>query len=133
MPIEKISGVYLDEEVDYELSGTGSKIPIFIGLTGNSGTTDYKVDGTNVLKFTNYDELNRATTAGGIGAVDASATTSTNILNLVLRNFYEEARLKQPDDVGVIYIYCWLLNLWCYEEECNFFVLSIIGLKSICF
>lgn len=105
MPIEKISGVYLDEEVDYELSGTGSKIPIFIGLTGNSGTNDYKVDGTNVMKFTNYDELNRATTAGGIGAVDASATTSTNILNLVLRKFYEEAKLRQPEDIGVPYIY----------------------------
>ena len=105
MAIEKISGVYLDEEVDYELTGTGSKIPVFIGLTGNTGTNDYKVDGTNVMKFTNYDELNKATTAGGIGAVDSSATTSTNLLNMVLRKFYQEARLKQPDDVGVPYIY----------------------------
>ena len=60
MPIEKISGVYLDEEVDYELSGTGSKIPVFIGLTGNTGTSAYPVDGTNVLKFTQYDDLNKA-------------------------------------------------------------------------
>ena len=105
MAIEKISGVYLDEEVDYELTGTGSKIPVVIGLTGNTGTEDYKVDGTNVMKFTNYDELNKATTAGGIGAVDSTATTSTNLLNMVLRKFYQEARLKQPDDVGVPYIY----------------------------
>ena len=105
MPIEKISGVYLDEEVDYELSGTGSKIPVFIGLTGNTGTSAYPVDGTNVLKFTQYDDLNKATSAGGIGAVAADATTSTNLLNFVLRKFYEEAKLKQPDDVGVPYIY----------------------------
>ena len=105
MPIEKISGVYLDEEVDYELSGTGAKIPVFIGLTGNTGTNAYKVDGTSVLKFSGYDELNKATTAGGIGAVAADATTSTNLLNFVLRKFYEEAKLRQPDDVGVPYIY----------------------------
>ena len=105
MPIEKISGVYLDEEVDYELSGTGSKIPVFIGLTGNTGTNDYKVDGTSVLKFTGYEGLNKATTAGGIGAVPSSSTTSTNTLNLVLRKFYEEARLTKPDDIGVPYIY----------------------------
>ena len=105
MPIEKISGVYLDEEVDYELSGTGSKIPVFIGLTGNTGTNDYKVDGTSVLKFTGYEELNKATTAGGIGVVPSSSTTSTNTLNIVLRKFYEEARLTKPDDIGVPYIY----------------------------
>ena len=105
MPIEKISGVYLDEEVDYELSGTGSKIPVFIGQTGNSGTQTYKVDGTSVLKFTSYDELNRATTSGGIGVVESSATTSNNTLNLVLRKFYEEAKMTQPDDIGVPYIY----------------------------
>jgi len=105
MPIEKISGVYLDEEVDYELSGTGSKIPVFIGLTGNTGTNDYKVDGTSVLKFTGYEGLNKATTAGGIGTVPSSSTTSTNTLNLVLRKFYEEARLTKPDDIGVPYIY----------------------------
>ena len=105
MPIEKISGVYLDEEVDYELTGTGGKIPIVIGLTGNTGTNDYKVDGTNVMKFTGYEDLNKATTAGGIGAVAADATTSTNLLNFTLRKFYEEARLTKPDDIGVPYIY----------------------------
>ena len=49
MAIEKISGVYLDEAVDYELSGTGSKIPVFIGLTGNTASTGCKVDGTQIL------------------------------------------------------------------------------------
>ena len=105
MAIEKISGVYLDEAVDYELSGTGSKIPVFIGLTGNTASTGYKVDGTQILKFTSYEDVNKANSAGGIGVVDASATTDTNILNLVLRNFFEEAKLTKPDDIGVPYIY----------------------------
>ena len=43
MAIEKISGVYLDEEVDYELSGTGGKIPVVIGLTNNSGTAEMMI------------------------------------------------------------------------------------------
>lgn len=142
MPIEKISGVYLDEEVDYELSGTGSKIPVFIGLTGNSGTNDYKVDGTSVLKFTSYDDINKATTAGGIGVVAASATTSTNILNLVLRKFYEEARLTKPDDIGVPYCYvidvgdgtsktAWLNALEYALSKNDADVLAFIGTEGI--
>lgn len=142
MAIEKISGVYLDEEVDYELSGTGSKIPVFIGLTGNSGTNDYKVDGTSVLKFTSYDELNKATTAGGIGVVDSSATTSTNILNLVLRKFYDEARLTKPDDIGVPYIYvidvgagtsktAWVTALEYALSKNDADVLAFIGTENI--
>ena len=103
MAITKIPGVYLNEEVDYELSGTGSKIPIWIGLTGNTGTASYKVDGTSIMKFTQYDDLNKATTAGGIGAV--TGDTSTNTLNLTLKQFFKESALKQVDDIGVPYIY----------------------------
>ena len=103
MAITKIPGVYLNEEVDYELSGTGSKIPIWIGLTGNTGTQSYKVDGTSIMKFTGYDDLNKATTAGGIGAV--TGDTSTNTLNLTLKQFFKESALKQVDDIGVPYIY----------------------------
>ena len=103
MAITKIPGVYLNEEVDYELSGTGSKIPIWIGLTGNTGTASYKVDGTSIMKFTSYDDLNKATTAGGIGAV--TGDTSTNTLNLTLKQFFKESALKQVDDIGVPYIY----------------------------
>lgn len=97
MVFNKIPGVYLDEDVDYELSGVGSKIPVFIGKTGNTGTNDYKVDGTVALKFTSYDELNKAISAGGIGL--------DNDLNKVLKNFFEEAKLKQPDDIGVPHVY----------------------------
>lgn len=97
MVFNKIPGVYLNEDVDYELSGVGSKIPVFIGKTGNTGSADYKVDGSVALKFTNYDDLNKAITAGGIGL--------DNDLNKVLKNFFEEARLKQPDDIGVPHVY----------------------------
>lgn len=97
MVFNKIPGVYLNEDVDYELSGVGSKIPVFIGKTGNTGTSDYKVDGSVALKFSSYDELNVATTAGGIGL--------NNDLNKVLKNFFEEARLKQPEDIGVPHVY----------------------------
>ena len=103
MAITKIPGVYLNEEVDYELSGTGSKIPIWIGLTGNTGTQSYKVDGTSIMKFTGYEDLNKATTDGGIGAV--TGDTGTNTLNLTLKQFFKEAALKQVDDIGVPYIY----------------------------
>ena len=97
MVFNKIPGVYLNEDVDYELSGVGSKIPVFIGKTGNTGSADYKVDGSVALKFSNYDDLNKAITAGGIGL--------DNDLNKVLKNFFEEARLKQPDDIGVPHVY----------------------------
>lgn len=97
MVFNKIPGVYLNEDVDYELSGVGSKIPVFIGKTGNTGSADYKVDGSVALKFSTYDDLNRAITAGGIGL--------DNELNKILKNFFEEARLKQPDDIGVPHVY----------------------------
>lgn len=97
MVFNKIPGVYLNEDVDYELSGVGSKIPVFIGKTGNTGSADYKVDGSVALKFSNYDDANKAITAGGIGL--------DNDLNKIIKNFFEEARLKQPDDIGVPYVY----------------------------
>lgn len=140
MTITRIPGVYLNEEVDYELSGTGSKIPIFIGLTGNTGTASYKVDGTSILKFTQYDDLNKATTAGGIGAV--TGDTSDNTLNLVLRKFYEEAALKQVDDIGVPYIYvidvgdgtnknAWLSAIETALEKNDADLLAFIGTEDI--
>ena len=67
MTITKIPGVYLNENIDYEMVGAGSKIPVWIGKTGNEGTDDYKVDGSVALKFTQWEDVNKATTAGGIG------------------------------------------------------------------
>lgn len=41
MLIKELPGVYFREKVDYELSGEGSKIPIFIGKTGNQSYYDF--------------------------------------------------------------------------------------------
>ena len=77
MTINQLAGVYYTEEVTYELTGVGSKIPIFIGRTGNSETTytlpktnetvTYKVDGTQFHKFEGYSKVNQPIDKGGIG------------------------------------------------------------------
>lgn len=134
MVFNKIPGVYLNEDVDYELSGVGSKIPVFIGKTGNTGSADYKVDGSVALKFTNYDELNVAITAGGIGL--------DNELNKVLKNFFEEARLKQPDDIGVPYVYvidvgagtsrdAWLTAVETAFSKIDASIMAFVGTENI--
>lgn len=100
MPTEKRPGVYFDETTEYELEGNGGKIPVFIGKTGNTAATGYKVDGTQILKFKNYTEVCRSIANGGIGT-----DTSTNPLLQVLKDFFEEAEPKTSEDIGVPYIY----------------------------
>ena len=134
MVFNKIPGVYLNEDVDYELSGVGSKIPVFIGKTGNTGSADYKVDGSVALKFSNYDDLNKAITAGGIGL--------DNDLNKVLKNFFEEARLKQPDDIGVPHVYvidvgagtsrdAWLTAVETAFSKIDASIMAFVGTENI--
>lgn len=134
MVFNKIPGVYLNEDVDYELSGIGSKIPVFIGKTGNTGSADYKVDGSVALKFTNYDDLNKAITAGGIGL--------DNEVNKVLKNFFEEARLKQPDDIGVPHVYvidvgagtsrdAWLTAVETAFSKIDASIMAFVGTENI--
>lgn len=108
MPITQLPGVYYDENVTYELTGEGSKIPVFIGVTNNApaeGST-YKVDGTVIRKYTSWEEVNTAITAEdpGIGVYPTSGTT-TNYLLQVLKDFYEEAKLRFNSDIGVPHIY----------------------------
>lgn len=100
MPTEKRPGVYFDETTEYELEGNGGKIPVFIGKTGNSATTGYAVDGTQILKFKNYTEACRTIANGGIGT-----DTTTNPLLTVLKDFFEEAEPKTAEDIGVPYVY----------------------------
>lgn len=134
MVFNKIPGVYLNEDVDYELSGVGSKIPVFIGKTGNTGSADYKVDGSVALKFTNYDDANKAITAGGIGL--------DNDLNKILKNFFEEAKLKQPDDIGVPYVYvidvgagtsrdAWLTAVETAFSKIDASIMAFVGTENI--
>lgn len=100
MPITKRPGLYFDENVEYELTGTGAKIPVVIGKTGNSGTSDYKVDGTQVLKFVSFDEANRTIANGGIGT-----DTESNPVLAFLEEFFQESAITTSDQLGVPYVY----------------------------
>ncbi len=111
MAIDRIPGVYYEENVTFESTGNGSKIPIFIGKTGNTGTASHKVDGTQVLKFASYEEVNRTIADGGIGeettTVENTVTNNleNNLLLKTIKEFYQEARILQSSDIGVPYIY----------------------------
>ena len=100
MPITKRPGVYFNETTEFELQGNGGKIPVWIGKTGNSAATGYKVDGTQINKFASWSEVNRTIANGGIGT-----DTDTNPLLAALKDFFEEAEVKTPEDVGIPYIY----------------------------
>ena len=106
MPITKLPGVYYNEKVTYELTGEGSKIPVIIGATGNApaqGST-YKVDGTEIRKYTSWEEVNKPITAENPGIGVWSEGTS-NKLSQFLDEFFKEARLLTNADSGVPYIY----------------------------
>ena len=100
MAITKRPGVYYTETTEYELQGNGGKIPVFIGKTGNSATTGYAVDGTQILRFANYGEACRTIANGGIGT-----DPDTNPLLAVLKEFFEEAEPKAAEDIGIPYVY----------------------------
>ena len=100
MAITKRPGVYYTETTEFELQGNGGKIPVFIGKTGNSASTGYKVDGTQILTFANYGEACRTIANGGIGT-----DPDTNPLLAILKEFFEEAEPKAAEDIGIPYVY----------------------------
>ena len=100
MALTKIPGLYYDETAEYPTARTGGKIPVFIGVTGNSATTGYAVDGTQINEFNSWEEVNRTIANGGIGT-----DTSTNKLLAVLKDFFEEAEVRSTDDLGIPRVY----------------------------
>lgn len=72
MLIDELPGVYFKERVAYELSGDGSKIPVFIGKTGNSTTAS-----EDIYSFISYGDINK-TTVYGEGTVKPTGTVSGN-------------------------------------------------------
>lgn len=100
MTIQKIPGLYYDENAEYETQGVGAKIPVIIGKTGNSAATGYAVDGTQINKFSGWDEVNRSIANGGIGT-----DTSTNPVLAFLKDFFEESTPIVGDELGVPYVY----------------------------
>ena len=115
-----LPGVYYGEEVTYELTGKGSKIPVFIGETGNTltsaeqNTSNYKIDGSVALKFSNINDVLRPVVKTGddwkdktgIGGKDEyGKLIPSNKLANVIYDFYSEAKLLQSNDIGVPYLY----------------------------
>lgn len=106
MPIKRLPGVYYDENVTYEANGEGSKIPIFIGKTGNTSTTNRPCDGTQTIKYTAYKKINTTLEEGGLGQEDSNGDVPLeNELMATIKEFYEESKLLTSDDVGVPHIY----------------------------
>ena len=137
MPITKRPGVYFNETTEYELQGNGGKIPVWIGKTGNTAATGYKVDGTQINKFSNWNEINRSIANGGIGT-----DTSTNPLLAALKEFFEEAEIQTTEDIGIPYIYVidvgagtskdvWLTALTTAKTANNAIIEFYVGAENI--
>ena len=137
MALDKIPGLYYDEAADYQTAGTGGKIPVFIGVTGNTATTGYAVDGTQINKFQNWEEVNRTIANGGIGT-----DTATNKLLAVLKDFFEEAEPKSPEDLGIPHVYVidvgagtskdvWLTALTTAKTKTDAIIECYIGAEAI--
>lgn len=95
-----LPGLYYDEEVEYEQVGYGGKIPVIIGVTGNTGTNDHPVDGSNIQKFYKYEDANKTIANGGIGT-----DTTTNKTLAFLKDFFEESKITSSDQLGIPYVY----------------------------
>lgn len=91
---DKIPGVYFTDIVESEPVKDGSKIPIFIGVTGNSTSAE------GILKFVSYDEAKKTVANGGIGPEG-----NNNLLLKVIKEFYEENAKAGEGSIRVPYIY----------------------------
>ena len=100
MSSNALPGVYYNEEIEYEQLGNGGKIPVIIGVTGNSGTNDYPVDGSNIQKFYKYNDVNKTIANGGIGT-----DTATNKTLAFLKDFFEESKITNNEQLGVPHVY----------------------------
>lgn len=95
MPITQTPKVtYSEGTSNPTLNGEGAQIPIFIGITGNNNPK------TGIQKFKNYAECSKTIANGGIGT-----DTSSNPLLSVLKDFFEESRKVNADDIGIPYVY----------------------------
>ena len=139
MALSKIPGVYYDETVEYQTTGSGGKIPVFIGVTGNSATTGYAVDGTQINKFAKWEDVNRTIANGGIGVWTEG---TTNTLLDVIKDFFEEAEIKSTDDLGIPYIYVidvgagtskdvWLTALTTAKTKPDAIIEAYVGAEAI--
>lgn len=90
MLIDELPGVYFKEKIAYELSGEGSKIPIFIGRTGNTTITE-----EGVYKFVSYNNEDQEE-EWGTGTVKETGVVNEGYLEVeVLTNSTVESFVGQ--------------------------------------
>lgn len=116
MQKDRLPGVYYNEDVAYELTGEGSKIPVIIGATNNTTVTEtkdesgnitrraYNADGTVIRKYSGWNDVNVSTQAEEPGIGVWVEGTDNQLLNFC-KEFFEEARLEINSDIGVPYVY----------------------------
>ena len=138
MSTTRKSGIYYDETVEYETEENGGKIPVFIGKTGNTATEGYAVDGTQILTFKKFSEVNRSIANGGIGT-----DKDTNPLLSVLEDFFEENEVRSSEDnMGAPYVHvidvgdgtsknAWLTALTTAKKERKSIIEFYYGADSI--
>ena len=138
MSTTRKSGIYYDETVEYETEENGGKIPVFIGKTGNTATEGYAVDGTQILTFKKFSEVNRSIANGGIGT-----NKETNPLLSVLEDFFEENEVRSSEDnMGAPYVHvidvgngtsknAWLTALTTAKKERKSIIEFYYGADSI--
>ncbi len=85
---------YYEGDSNPSLSGEGGQIPIIIGITNNSNPK------TGIQKFKNYSACNATVANGGLGT-----DTATNPLLAFLKEFFEENKKINSDDLSVPYVY----------------------------
>ena len=85
---------YSEVDTDPQANGTGAEIPIFIGISGNNNPTP------GVQKFKKYEDARKTVSEHGIGT-----DVSTNPLLAALKDFFEEAKKVNSDDIGIPYVY----------------------------
>ena len=85
---------YSEVDTDPQANGTGAEIPIFIGISGNNNPTP------GVQKFKKYEDVRKTVSEHGIGT-----DVSTNPLLAALKDFFEEAKKVNSDDIGIPYVY----------------------------
>lgn len=94
IPSIKYTEVYTDENNN----GEGARIPIIIGSSKNTVSTQ------EIKKYTSWEEINKPKSEGGLGEYTGVIGTDGELLTF-LHDFYEEAVVEDSEEIGVPYIY----------------------------
>ena len=109
---------YSEVDTDPQANGTGAEIPIFIGISGNNNPTP------GVQKFKKYEDARKTVSEHGIGT-----DVSTNPLLAALKDFFEEAKKVNSDDIGIPYVREKLFN-WLGQDLTGMNVLDLAKVEA---